>query len=110
MVTTQNLESARKFWVAQLGFHVIEERPDEYFIVDAGGLRLWVDLKESEERVVRGSDPAIGLQVRSVKMVLERLAARGISEKVEPLSARTGLYTIIHDPDGRAVVLTETGQ
>jgi hypothetical protein len=110
MVTTQNLASARKFWVEQLGFLVTEERPGQYFIVDAGGLRLWIDLKENEERVVRGSDPAIGLQVRSVEMVLNSLAARGISEKVEPLSARTGLYAIIHDPDGRAIVLTETGQ
>jgi hypothetical protein len=109
MVTTQNLASARKFWVGQLGFPVTEERPGEYFIIDAGGLRLWVDLKENEERVVRGSDPAIGLQVRSVEMVLNSLAARGVSEKVEPLSARRGLYAIIHDPDGRAVVLTETG-
>src|SRR5712672_198334 len=85
MVTTQNLASARKFWVEQLGFLVTEERPGQYFIVDAGGLRLWIDLKENEERVVRGSDPAIGLQVRSVEMVLNSLAARGISEKVEAL-------------------------
>jgi catechol-2,3-dioxygenase len=110
MVTTQNLASARKFWVEQLGFPVTEERPGESFIIDAGGLRLWIDLKDSEERVVKGSDPAIGLKVRSVEMVLNSLAARGITEKTEPLSARAGLYAIIHDPDGRAVVLTETGQ
>jgi hypothetical protein len=109
MVTTRNLVSARKFWVEQLGFPVTEDRPGESFIIDAGGLRLWIDLKDSEERSVRGSDPAIGLKVRSVKMVLDSLAARGVTENVEPLSAHTGLYAIIHDPDGRAVVLTETG-
>jgi catechol-2,3-dioxygenase len=110
MVSTQNLASARKFWVDQLGFPVTEERPGESFIIDAGGLRLWIDLKDSEEKLLKGSDPAIGLKVRSVKMVLSSLAARGITEKVEPLSADTGLFAIIHDPDGRAVVLTETGE
>lgn len=109
MVTTQKLASARKFWVEQLGFPVTEERPGESFICDVGGLRLWIDLKDSEEKLIRGADPAIGLKVRSVKMVLSSLAARGITEKVEPLSADAGLYAIIHDPDGRAVVLTETG-
>jgi catechol 2,3-dioxygenase-like lactoylglutathione lyase family enzyme len=108
MVTTRNLAAARRFWVEQLGFPVTEDRPGESFIVDAGGLRLWIDLKDSEEKAVRGSDPAIGLKVRSVEMVLETLAARGITEKAEPLSANTGLYAIIHDPDGRSVVLTET--
>ena len=108
MVTTQNLVAARKFWVEQLGFPVTEERPGESFIIDAGGLRLWIDLKDSDENPPRGSDPAIGLKVRSVEMVLNALAERGLTEKVEPLSAQTGLYTIIHDPDGRPVVLTET--
>src|SRR6202030_2990666 len=99
MVTTQNLASARKFWVEQLGFPVTEDRPGESFIVDAGGLRLWIDLKDSEEKAIRrGSDPAIGLKVRSVEMVLNTLAARGITEKAEPLCANTGLYAIIHDP------------
>jgi catechol 2,3-dioxygenase-like lactoylglutathione lyase family enzyme len=109
MVTTQNLVAARRFWVEQLGFPVTEDRPGVSFIVDAGGLRLWIDLKDSEEKAVRGSDPAIGLKVRSVEMALNTLAARGITEKAEPLSANTGLYAIIHDPDGRVVVLTETG-
>jgi catechol 2,3-dioxygenase-like lactoylglutathione lyase family enzyme len=110
MVTTQNLPAARKFWVEQLGFPITDERPGESLIIDAGGLRLWIDLAETEERQIRGSDPAIGFKVRSVKMVLTSLAARGITEEVEPLAARTGLYAIIHDPDGRPVVLTETGE
>lgn len=109
MVTTQNLASARRFWVQLLGFPVTEDRPGESFIVDAGGLRLWIDLKDSDEPAVRGSDPAIGLKVRSVQMVLNTLAARGLTEKAEPLFANTGFYAIIHDPDGRPVVLTETG-
>ena len=79
MVSTQNLASARKFWVDQLGFPVTEERSGESFIIDAGGLRLWIDLKDSEEKLLKGSDPAIGLKVRSVKMVLSSLAARGIT-------------------------------
>jgi catechol 2,3-dioxygenase-like lactoylglutathione lyase family enzyme len=109
MVTTRNLAAARRFWVEQLGFPVAEDRPGESFIVDAGGLRLWMDLKETDESVLKGPDPAIGLKVRSVEMVLKTLAERGITEKAEPLSAIKGLYAIIHDPDGRAVVLTEAG-
>jgi catechol 2,3-dioxygenase-like lactoylglutathione lyase family enzyme len=75
MVTTRNLAAARKFWVEQLGFPVTEERAGESFIIDAGGLRLWIDLKDSEEKLVRGSDPAIGLKVRSVEMVLDSLVS-----------------------------------
>jgi hypothetical protein len=66
---------------------------------------LWIDLKDDEEKTIRGSDPAIGLKVRSVEMVLNALAARGITEKPEPLAANTGLYAIIHDPESRG----ETG-
>jgi hypothetical protein len=40
-------------------------------------------------------------------MVLDSLAAGGIIEKVEPVCASTGRYAIVHDPDGRVVVLTE---
>ena len=35
MVTTQDLASARKFWVEHLGFPVTEDRPGESFIIDA---------------------------------------------------------------------------
>jgi catechol 2,3-dioxygenase-like lactoylglutathione lyase family enzyme len=42
-ITTKDLSAARRFWVEQLGFRVTEESPSEFFIVDAGGLRLCVD-------------------------------------------------------------------
>jgi catechol 2,3-dioxygenase-like lactoylglutathione lyase family enzyme len=49
-LTTADLVRQRAFWVDQLGFEVSEENPGEFFIVNAGGLRLCVDLADSAPR------------------------------------------------------------
>jgi predicted enzyme related to lactoylglutathione lyase len=107
MVATRNLASARKFWVEQLGFSITEQGPHRWFEIDAGGLRLRMDLQESNEILPTEPDPVIGLKVRSVEIALSSLAARGITEQAELLSGEMGRYAVIHDPDGRAIVLME---
>ncbi len=106
-VTTKDLPVARRFWVDQLGCPVTEECPGEFLIVDAGGLRLCFDLPDGEIHFPGSTDPVIGLKVCSLQAVLDTLAARGITEGAAPVSTPKGSYAIIHDPDGRAVVLTE---
>ncbi len=106
-VTTKDLPAARRFWVEQLGCPVTEERAGEFFIVDAGGLRLCVDLPDGEIHFLGSTDPVIGLKVRSLQACLGTLTARGNTERAEPVFAPKGSYAIIHDPDGRAIVLTE---
>lgn len=107
-LTTTNLARQREFWVDQLGFPVSEEEPGEFFIVDAGGLRLCVDTPDGEIHVSGGKDPVVGLRVRSVAETLDLLAARGVKAPTGPVSGGRGNYAVLRDPDGRAVILTET--
>jgi catechol 2,3-dioxygenase-like lactoylglutathione lyase family enzyme len=104
-ITTRDLAAARHFWAEQLGFLVVEERRDDYFIVDAGGLRLAVDLADGENHKTGSTDPVIGFKVSSVAEVLEDLRERGWYEDLVHKVADT--HAILHDPDGRAVVMTE---
>ncbi len=107
-VTTLDLERARQFWTEALHFPVTEEKPGDYFIVNAGGLRLCVDLADGETHKAGSSDPVIGLKVTSVKEALKELAPFGIIAfgSAAPGSGRA--YAQIKDPDGRTVILTES--
>ena len=107
-LSTTDLDRQRAFWVDQLGFPIREESPDEFFIVDAGGLRLCIDLADGDIHVAGGKDPVIGLKVDSVRRTLAALAGRGVEVPREPATAERGSYAVIRDPDGRAVILTET--
>ncbi|MGH8613020.1 MAG: hypothetical protein ACREYF_13620 [Gammaproteobacteria bacterium] len=49
-ITTKDLAAARRFWVER--FAVTEEGPGEFFIVNACGLRLCVDLTVNRLRVL----------------------------------------------------------
>jgi len=106
-ITTLNLKRARRFWVDDLGFAVTEEQPGQFFIVDAGGLRLCIDLADDEIHRPGSTDPVIGLRVQSVQRVMEELARRGIEPYRPPVAASRGNYFEIRDPDGRAVIITE---
>src|SRR5215813_2516619 len=77
-ITTVDLDRAREFWVNTLGFPITEETIGQFFIVDAGGLRLCIDRADGEIHKLGGSDPTIGLKVRSISDVLPRLASMGI--------------------------------
>ena len=106
-LTTADLTRQRAFWVDQLGFEVSEEDPGEFFIVNAGGLRLCVDLADGDIHVAGGKDPVIGLKVDSVRETLAMLAARGVAVPRKVNTERRGSYAVLRDPDGRAVILTE---
>lgn len=106
-LTTGDLARQRSFWVDQLGFEISEEAPGAFFIINAGGLRLCVDLADGDVHLTGGTDPVIGLKVDSVSKTLAELAGRGVAVPEQPISAQRGSYAVIRDPDGRAVILTE---
>ena len=106
-ITTVNLDRAREFWVNTLGFTITEAAVGQFFIVDAGGLRLCIDLADGEIHEPGGTDPTIGLKVRSIADVLSRLASLGIETELNNVPGR-GKYAVIRDPDGRAVIITES--
>lgn len=107
-VTSPDLGAARRFWVDQLGCAITEDRPGEFFIVDAGGRRLCIDRPDGRVHRAGGSDPTIGLKVESVDAALDALAAHGWEGRPQTVQAGSGRYAVIHDPDGHAVILTES--
>jgi len=107
-ITTIDLDRARQFWVNALGFPITEEEAGHFFIVDAGGLRLCVDLADDDIHKTGGSDPTIGLKVQSVPEVLSQLANLGIEADLGREMQARGDYAVIRDPDGRAVIITES--
>jgi catechol 2,3-dioxygenase-like lactoylglutathione lyase family enzyme len=105
-VTTADLARARTFWVDHLLCPIIEESSGEYFIVDAGGLKLCVDVDDAR-RDVAGSDPVIAFRVSSIVDIVSALRSRGVSIVNEVLGAETGSWAEIRDPDGHTILLTE---
>lgn len=107
-LTTPDLDSARKFWVRKLGCEVVEDRPGEFLLVDAGGVRLCFDLPDGDtHRISDGTDAVIGLHIESVKDLLPELIANSITV-VEGPSGVPGRYWLrVLDPDGRSVIFTE---
>jgi len=106
-VTTADLRRARKFWKDRMGFPVVRQKRGDFFMVDAAGLRLCVDLADGKAHRSGGSDPIIGLKVKSLGETLAALARRGIRPSKGPVSTPRGSYAELKDPDGRTVVLTE---
>jgi catechol 2,3-dioxygenase-like lactoylglutathione lyase family enzyme len=106
-VTTNDLARARRFWEGLLGCAVVEQREAEYFIVNAGGLRLCIEAQDGNVHRLGGTDPTIGLRVNSVPVALAELRERGLVEAVAPVTGSRGTYAIIHDPEGRSIILSE---
>ncbi len=106
-ITAKDLPRARGFWVDAMGFRVTEEAPGRFFIVDAGGLRLCVDVPDGGVHGEPGGDPVIGLKVGSLSSALSALAARGLFPERGPTPGTRGAWAQLRDPDGHPVVLTE---
>ena len=106
-VTTANLDSARVFWSQGLGFPITQDKPGEFFMVDAGGLRLCVDLADGSAHKAPGNDPIIGLKVASIREAMVALNKKGIAVARGPVTTERGSYVELRDPDGRLVVVTE---
>ena len=107
-VTSADLAAARRFWTSQLGFAVTEEEPDQFFIVDAGGLRLCVDRADGDAHRTGSSDPVLGFHVESLDECLAGLRDRGVRAVRGPEKGDRGRWASILDPDGRTVILTES--
>jgi catechol 2,3-dioxygenase-like lactoylglutathione lyase family enzyme len=107
-VTTRDLEQARAFWAGLLGFRVVEEEAGDYFMVDAGGLRLCVDSGDDDVHRAGGTDPVIGLKVDALEATLTSLERRGLKVERGPVPGTRGAWALVRDPDGRPVILSET--
>ncbi len=87
-ITTSDLSRAREFWVSKLGLPVTEEQAGHFFVVDAGGLPLCVDLPDGNIHKAGGADPILGLKVSTLEPVLAKFqpAAYGRTGESPPAS------------------------
>jgi catechol 2,3-dioxygenase-like lactoylglutathione lyase family enzyme len=108
-LATADLERARWFWVDRLGFTVNDEEAGRFFVVDAGGVPLRVDQVDGDVHRVGSTDPVVAFKVASVAETLADLATRDVYAYRGPRTDPNGNYAELHDPEGRAVILTEAG-
>jgi catechol 2,3-dioxygenase-like lactoylglutathione lyase family enzyme len=105
-MTTDDLQRARAFWVDLLRCPIIEEHLGEYFIVDAAGLKLCVDVETGNSAVPHG-DPVVAFAVTSVARVVSALRERGVAIVREADATDKARWAEIRDPDGHTILLTE---
>jgi catechol 2,3-dioxygenase-like lactoylglutathione lyase family enzyme len=104
-ITTMDLEQARRFWVDQLQLAVIREKAGSFFMLDAGTLRLCIDLADGDIHRSGGTDPVIGFKVASLAETLAELAARDIHARLVTEDGRS--FAELRDPDGHVVIFSE---
>jgi catechol 2,3-dioxygenase-like lactoylglutathione lyase family enzyme len=106
-MTARDLARARSFWAGDLLCPVLEEEEDEYLIVDAGGLKLCIDVDAGRAKA-KQSDPVLAFSVSSVTAVVSALRTRGVPiVKVED-AEDDAKWAEILDPDGHTILLTES--
>jgi hypothetical protein len=94
--------------VERLRLPLIREE-QTFFMIDAGGTRLCFDLPDGNAHTVPGQDPVIGLRVKDLQRVLAELKGAGVEASAGPFDAVRGRWAELRDPDGRKVILTESG-
>lgn len=107
-LTTRDLPKARSFYSAKLGFPVVEDRDGEWFVVDAGGVKLHVDRAAVQKAPLENAEPRLVFHTNDLRSRCLELRDRGVSVE-GPLASpgATGLYAQLADPDGHPIVLME---
>jgi catechol 2,3-dioxygenase-like lactoylglutathione lyase family enzyme len=107
-LSTRDLPRARSFYSAKLGFPVVDDRDGEWFIVDAGGVKLHVDQTAVQKTPLQNAEPRLVFHTSDLRAQCTLLRDRGVSVD-GPLASpgATGLYAQLADPDGHPIVLLE---
>ena len=103
---TRDLPRARSFYTAKLGFPVVDDRDGEWFVVDAGGIKLHVDRSTVQKAPLENPEPRLVFHTSDLKSRCLLLRDRGVSVD-GPLASpgASGLYAQLADPDGHPIVL-----
>ena len=107
-LVTRDLPRARSFYSAKLGFPVVEDRDGEWFIVDAGGIKLHVDRALVHKAPLANVEPRMVFHTSDLRARCLELRDRGVSVE-GPLSAagEQSVYAQLADPDGHPIVIME---
>ncbi len=104
-LSTRDLTKSRTFYSTKLGFPVVEEREGVAFVVDAGGVKLHVDLTETKTPLSQ-TEPRLLFNTSSLALKCAMLRDRGVSVE-GPRRNDTGAYAELTDPDGHSITLCE---
>jgi catechol 2,3-dioxygenase-like lactoylglutathione lyase family enzyme len=107
-LSTRDLPRSRSFYSAKLGFPVVDDREGEWFVVDAGGVKLHVDRAAVQKAPLENAEPRLVFHTRDLRMQCLLLRDRGVSV-VGPLAGpgQSDLQAQLADPDGHPIVLLE---
>src|SRR5262249_41541660 len=105
---TRDLPLARSFYSAKLGFPVLDDREGEWFVVDAGGIKLHVDRAAVRKAPLEHAEPRLVFHTSDLRSRCLELRDRGVSVE-GPLTSpgASGYYAQLADPDGHPIVLLE---
>ena len=105
-LSTRDLLRARSFYSTKLGFPVVDDGDGEFFVVDAGGVRLHVDRTAVRRSPLENTEPRLVFHTDDLRSRCLELRDAGVS--VDGPLARSGrIYAQLADPDGHPIVILE---
>jgi catechol 2,3-dioxygenase-like lactoylglutathione lyase family enzyme len=98
VLTSRDLEAARRFYLGVLGLRSTGEEDADFFQCACGGTEICVDLGAEEEH------PRLVLEAPDLGVVAARLRAEGVVHRM--VRGRSGAsYLEVQDPDGHTIVV-----
>ena len=109
-VPVSDQERARDFYVEKLGFEVVEDRVlgDQRWVqVRPPGAPTSLTLVTWFPSMPAGSLKGLVLETEDVQAACAALRGRGVQLAHEPKQEFWGTYTVLDDPDGNGLVLSQ---
>jgi catechol 2,3-dioxygenase-like lactoylglutathione lyase family enzyme len=105
-LSTRDLLRSRSFYAAKLGFPVVDDADGEFFVVDAGGIRLQVDRAVVKQSPLENAEPRLVFHTDDLRTRCTELRDAGVSVD-GPLARSGSIYAELADPDGHPIVIFE---
>jgi catechol 2,3-dioxygenase-like lactoylglutathione lyase family enzyme len=106
-LTSKDLARSRAFYVAKLGFKVLEDLANKSFVVDAGGIKLHVDVAGTRSPLAQ-AEPRMVFQTSGLTQRCTALRDLGVSVE-GPRRVDDHVIAELSDPDGHPITLVERG-
>jgi|ERR671923_40920 catechol 2,3-dioxygenase-like lactoylglutathione lyase family enzyme len=100
-IRTKSLETARRFYVDDLGFPIMNEKAGEYFQVAIAGVPLCVDLSTDN---VPAQANQIGIEVTDLDTTIAMLRKKGFVVREGERAEGAERWAAINDPDGHELI------
>jgi catechol 2,3-dioxygenase-like lactoylglutathione lyase family enzyme len=101
-VTSRDLARSRAFYAGKLGFHVVDERGGQWFVIDVGGLKLTIDTDGARSPLTQ-AEPRLVFKTHELAARCTQLRDAGVS-----VDGPHGGRALLTDPDGHPIVLIQS--